>query len=134
MPVAEPCAERLADVENEHQHGAGVAQEAHHDRQVDDVLQGVDVQQVAQRAGEERARAEGDDGEVEGDPEAEPEVVVKAGLAEAIGKDAEGGIGAPQADRGHGNKMQQEFQQRTTRAPFREEGGVDGLVVVFHFH
>jgi len=30
--------------------------------------------------------------------------------------------------------MQQEFQQRTTRAPFREEGGVDGLVVVFHFH
>lgn len=46
MPVAEPCAERLADIENEHQHSAGVAQEAHHDRQVDDVLQGVDVQQV----------------------------------------------------------------------------------------
>ena len=134
MPVAEPCAERLADIENEHQHGAGVAQETHHDRQVDDVLQCVDVQQVAQRAGEERARAEGDDGEVEGDPEAEPEVVVKAGLAEAVGQDAEGGISAPQADRGHGNKMQQEFQQRTTRAPFREEGGVDGLVVVFHFH
>lgn len=63
-----------------------------------------------------------------------PEVVVKAGLAEAVGQDAEGGISAPQADRGHGNKMQQEFQQRTTRAPFREEGGVDGLVVVFHFH
>ena len=94
-------------------------------------------EQVAQRAGEERAHApEGDDGEVEGDPEAEPaEVVVKAGLAEAVGQDAEGGISAPT---GRPRPREQDAagisaaNNAGTLQGKRES--VDGLVAVFHFH
>ena len=134
MPVAEPRPEGLADVEDKHEHGPGIAQEAHHHCQVDDVFQGVDVQEVAQRAREEGAGAEGDDREVEGDPQAEAEVVVKARFAEAVGQHAERGVSPPEAHQRHGDEMQEEFQQRATRAPFREECGVDGLIVVFRFH
>ncbi len=92
VPVAEPATYGLAYIQHQNEHGAGIAQEADEGRQIDDVLQFVDIQNIAQQAGEKSPRAQRDDRKVKGDPQAETKIVVHAGDAETGTQNAHGGV------------------------------------------
>jgi hypothetical protein len=111
VPVAEPRTDRLADVHGEHEHGARVADEPDDDRQVDDVLKLVDFEDVLEESGEERTSAQGDDRQVEGDPQAESEVVVQTGDHDAFRKDDDHRIQAEQEEGRDECHPQREFAE-----------------------
>ena len=70
------------DVDGQDRHSAGVADEPEDHRAVDDGPELLLLQNVEKEAREEGARPEGDDRQVEIDPEPEGETVVHVGLIE----------------------------------------------------
>ena len=125
VPEAEPRAQRLAELHGQDEHGARVAEEAHYDRQVDDGHQGLDLEYVAQKAGEERAGAQSDDRQVEGDVQAEGEVVVEAGHAQAVPEHHAGCDSAPEHEQDGNRQPQHKLGQAATLDAFRPQGLID---------
>ena len=95
IPVSEPAADGLADIQHQDEHGSRIAEKTDDRRQIDDVFQFVDVQNIAEQPGEKRSCAQRNDCEVKGDPQAETEVIVHAGFTQTETKHAHGGIKPP---------------------------------------
>ena len=112
IPERVPEAQRLPDVDGQHADGAAVADEADHDRALDHRAQLLDAQDIEQKAGEERTRAQRDHGEVEEDPQAEREPVIHVGLVQAQAQAQIGGIKAESQQRRPGRDPQRELRQR----------------------
>ena len=101
-------AQRLSDVHRQHGHRAAVADEPDDHGAVDDGAQFVHLQDVEQKAGKERARAERDHSQVEKDPEPEREAVVHVRLVQAFDQAEPGGVEAEGQQRGPRQDPQQE--------------------------
>lgn len=68
IPVTEPRADRLPDIEHQDEHGARIAKKTDNSRKAYDVFEFVDVQNITEQTGEESSCPKGDDCEVQSDP------------------------------------------------------------------
>ena len=98
MPESEPCPQGLSDIDHQNGDRAAIADKADDDGGVQDRLQLSALQNVDQKPGEERACAQGDDSQIEKDPEAEGEAIVHVGLVQPVVEAQTSGIDSqPQA-------------------------------------
>jgi hypothetical protein len=134
VPVAEPGSERLADVQDQQYRGPGITDKAEDNGQIDDVFQRVDVQNIAQKAGEKGSRAQGDDRKVNGNPETEAEIVVQMGHAEPVPENIVHGVQAPQLDDGQKGHPDSELGKGAAGGAFRKQVRVYRTIVVLFFH
>ena len=130
VPVAEPAPERLADVQYENEHGARVAQKADNGGKAYDVFEFIDIQDIAEQAGEKGTCAEGDDRKVDGNPQAEPEFIVKPCCSKPVCQHHESGNNAPKEQCRGDKHKKRELGKGTTFTPFGEKGIVNWFAVI----
>ena len=112
MPEGKPEPRRLAHVYQQRRNGPAITDEADDHRAVDDGLEFAFLQNVKQEAGEERARAQGDHGEIDEDPESEGEAVIHVGLVEPLDQAEACAIEAERQQRAPGKNPEQELARR----------------------
>src|SRR5208337_1190441 len=95
VPEREPCSQRLANVDHENQNRSTVADEPKHDSAIDYCLQFLSLEHVKQETGEERTGTEGNDGQIEVDPQTEGKTVVHIRLIQTLGEAKVGTIKTP---------------------------------------
>ena len=82
MPESKPCPQGLSDIDHQNGDRAAIADKADDNGGVQDRLQLSALQNVDQKPGKERACAQGNDSQIEEDPEAEGEAIVHVGLVQ----------------------------------------------------
>ncbi len=68
IPVTEPRADRLSDIEHQDEHCARIAEKTDNSRKAYDVFEFVDVQNITEQTGKESSCPKGDNRKVQSDP------------------------------------------------------------------
>ena len=82
MPEAVPGPQGLAHVQGEDQDGPAIADEPDDHREIDNGLQFFFADDIGQKAGEKGPGPQGNNRQIKGDPEGEPEIIVHIGLVQ----------------------------------------------------
>ena len=102
MPEDKPAPNGLPYIHTQHGNGSRVTDKSYDHGGIDDgpqaIMEGIEedpANDVGQKSGEKRTCAEGDQGEIEDDPQAKGEVVIHIRLVQAFPEDQEGRHQAP---------------------------------------
>jgi hypothetical protein len=108
MPVSEPCPKRLTNIKNQNHHGTRITKEPDDDREIDDVFELVNAQDIPQKPGEKGPGTQRDDRQINGDPQTESEVIVQTGRTQSLRKDDKGAVEPPTKEDAHKCQPEQE--------------------------
>ncbi len=126
VPVTEPCADGLPDIHGQNEHGSGVAQKSNYYCKVNNIFKLIDLENVLEKTGEECTGTKCDNCKVKSNPKAEPEVVVKAGYADAVIENLYSSVDAPEQDGSRKHHPEQELGQSAAFYAFGEEIAIHG--------
>src|SRR5579864_5667802 len=112
MPEGEPRSQGLANVNHQDRNRTAIADETHNHGGVQNGLQLGALQNVDQKSCEERARPQGNDPQIEEDPEAEGETIVHVGLVQTVVKAQTSGVNPNSQHNGPRREPEQESRKR----------------------
>ena len=124
MPEGEPGPQRLPDVDHQDRDRAAVADESHDHGGVEDGFQFDALQDVDEEPGEECARAQCNNAEIQENPQAEREAVIHVGLVQAVEQAECGRVNA--APQQHGPRTQpcEKARQGSALRAARDPSGI----------